>query len=154
MASKLKNAGTGALKKSENIIIERIKKDFSGDKAGKGNINPLLIPEKIRGPKGNAVKKIPYDILDMKSQKLIGDIEQTLSKLSSINPVEEGGFGFDHPGVKSKGSAKKKLKSFPQAEANENIDEYSAMLSDLKMVMNKLASSREKIFSSSSDNNK
>lgn len=154
MASKGKtNAGSGPLKRPDGVLISKIKKDLlHGSKAG-SSLNPLLMPEKIKGPKGDAVISIPYDNLDMKSKKLINSIDESLTSLSAVNPLEEGGFGYDHPAVKGKKVSKKKDKSFSQAEAVENIDEYSAILLDLKSIMGKLSLSREHIFNGSAKKN-
>jgi hypothetical protein len=152
MAAKPKNmnTGSGAGKKSAGVIIGKINKDLSSRHRKGGGLNPLLMPEKIHGPN---IKLHPHDILDMKSKKIIDTIDQSLTSLAAVNPIEEGGFGYDHPAVNTKGNKKKTLTGFPQAEATENIDEYHAILLDLKTIMGKLGAAREQIFVSTNKKN-
>jgi hypothetical protein len=146
MAQKSKNnADPGAFKKSGNVILGKFTKENLSPLKDKNSINPLLVPEKI--------KSHPYvkqtgtlEILDMKSKKLIEHIDQTLSSLTTINPLKEGGFGYDHPAVKNPVKPGKKTSSQPSDGAFENLDEYASMLNDLKTVMQKLGENRAGVF--------
>lgn len=148
MASKLSNnEGKGGLKSAQDSIYPTITKSSMEERKKNEGLDPLLMPEKIKQLNTKYIHAEPIDLLDMKSKKTIDTIGRKTQNLASINPLEEGGFGMDHPAVKTKGSSKKNLKPFPEAEVIENIDAYEAVLLDLKSVMKKLAANRKEIFS-------
>ncbi len=141
-----KNQDPGSSRKSQEVLIPGLRKLSPGRK-GKTGLDPMLIPEKIRLPETNPKTVTTYDILDMKSKKIIAHIGENISDLASINPLEEGGFGLDHPGVKTRMKGKKNAKSFLQTETNAAVKDYSAVLQDLMSVMEKLAENRKQVFS-------
>ena len=148
MAAKSKNNDkTGAINnRSNDIIVKKINEDLYSIRIRNESINPLLLPQKIRNQKNSPQAPLPYDILDMKSKKTIQHIGLNITELAMVNPMPEGGFGVDHPAVKTKLPRKKKAKQRTPDETAETVDNYKAMLMDLSVIMNKLAENREVIF--------
>jgi hypothetical protein len=150
MSSKQENnRSPGEIKKSKAVIATRITGDLFSVRINNKSIDPLLIPEKIKDFRKSEINNAPYDILDMKSKKLITDLGREISSLSDINPLEEGGYGLDHPGVKAKKNLKKKLNNSENKGLAETLSDYEALLRDLKVVMLELGASRELVFTSS-----
>jgi len=143
------NGASGVNKKPGEVIVTKIIGDLFSIRVNDQQINPLLIPEKIKGIQKNHDTSLPYDILDMKSKKLISELGQNVISLAAVNPLEEGGFGLDHPGADLKNKSKKKLKKSDNAEITLTLSEYDAMLRDLKAVMIRLAADRELVYTTS-----
>jgi len=138
--------GKNDLIKDSQIVITRIRDDLFSVRINNGGIHPLLLPGAIGSVKK---KELSYDILDMKSKKLIKEIDETITGLSLVNPAEEGGPTADLQDMKEARTGKKKGVNDLTTEATRKLSDYEAMLADLKMIVLKLSKNRERIYKDS-----
>jgi hypothetical protein len=137
--------GKNDLNKDSQIVITRIRDDLFSVRVNNEGIHPLLLPGLI----GTAKKKeITYDILDMKSKKLIKEIDETITGLSLVNPVE-GGSDAGQADLTGQQTRKKKEVTNLPAESTGKLSDYESMLADLKMIVVKLSKNRERIYKDS-----
>jgi|GEM_PF-2577173 len=147
MNQKTKNPVSETTGNKDRAILKKIGADLFSVRINNQSINAGIA--ELNKSNTNDPSATTPDIIDMKSKNLINRIGTEITGLTAVNPLEEGGFGLDHPAVDNKDGLKKKLKKSDKPPFSEDPDQYTALLSDLQLVMRKLAPEREQVFTAS-----